>query len=208
MKRTVQVMATTRYAVLRLLACKRWSHAGQGPNAARAALRHSLHLVFAAIVLGWYALEAPARASSQRLFPELEVQDRSGAAVRFVPPQHGVVIVQTWASWCAPCHEAVPFLASLVRSAPEVRLVLLNADHDRSRALQSMPPLGEAAGQATLLFDPSGKALARLEAPGMPSTFVIVDGSVVLAQAGFDSSLAARIEKAVRDALAARSPQR
>lgn len=159
-------------------------------------------LLSVGIAISLVPVAALAFPSSLRRLPEIEVQDQSGARFRFLPPQRGVVVMQTWASWCAPCHEALPFLVSLVRSAPEVHLVLLNVDRDRSLALRSLPSLGEVAQRATLLFDPTGQAPSRVGAPGMPSTFVIADGRVLLAQAGFDASLRARIEKAVRDALA------
>ena len=44
---------------------------------------------------------------------------------------HGrVVVLNFWASWCAPCLEELPSLEQLQRDMPEVQIVAVSTDHD------------------------------------------------------------------------------
>jgi len=44
---------------------------------------------------------------------------------------HGrVVVLNFWASWCAPCLEELPSLEDLQRQLPQVQIVAVSTDHD------------------------------------------------------------------------------
>jgi cytochrome c biogenesis protein CcmG, thiol:disulfide interchange protein DsbE len=44
---------------------------------------------------------------------------------------HGqVVVLNFWASWCAPCLEELPSLEDLQRELPQVQIVAVSTDHD------------------------------------------------------------------------------
>lgn len=46
-----------------------------------------------------------------------------------------VVIVNFWATWCAPCREEIPELKRLVETMPEDKLTLLGVSLDSSRGM-------------------------------------------------------------------------
>ena len=48
----------------------------------------------------------------------------------------GVVVVNAWASWCAPCREEWPILAEIQTENPEVNLLGLNEADDKIAAIE------------------------------------------------------------------------
>ncbi len=136
--------------------------------------------------------------------PALQVEDLSGQPLSYDPPQSALAILQTWASWCAPCHEAIPFLRELQRQFPRLQLVLINVDTERPKALAALKEIAPNPDGVTLLFDPSGQVLQRLRVPGMPATIVAIRGKAQLIEVGFNDQVRERIRAAVEQALSAR----
>lgn len=46
------------------------------------------------------------------------------------PEKDKVVIINFWASWCAPCIEELPYFKKLKKELPSVRVVLINVDFE------------------------------------------------------------------------------
>lgn len=66
---------------------------------------------------GVAALSAPATAAAPipELLPDFELSTREGPARRLSSFQHPVLIVNFWATWCAPCRREIPLLNALRR---------------------------------------------------------------------------------------------
>ncbi|GAB5559435.1 MAG: TlpA disulfide reductase family protein [Synoicihabitans sp.] len=89
-----------------------------------------------------------------------------------VPDLEGkVVMVDVWASWCAPCKASFPAYAELQKEWAEQGFVILGVSVDRKsrdyeRFLKQTPP-----GFPTVR-DVSQKLAAELSPPAMPTSFI------------------------------------
>lgn len=135
--------------------------------------------------------------------PPLELKAWDGTVTVLDPTATHVTVLETWASWCAPCRSALPRLAALANEFRDerVRVAAIGVDRDRSAAdrfLESLVP----GASLPLYHDPEGEIPARLGSPGMPSTVFAVDGVVRSVDVGFSEEAWARLLLRIRDALA------
>ena len=89
-----------------------------------------------------------------------------------------VTLVDFWASWCAPCAHAFPFLDTLEHSLEEhgFQVVAINVDENRPDAIDF---LSRHPVNFTVAVDPTGECPAAFDLPGMPSSFLIDHNGVV-----------------------------
>jgi thiol-disulfide isomerase/thioredoxin len=101
------------------------------------------------------------------------IQDASGAETNLQAFTGQVLVVNLWATWCAPCVEEMPSLAALQRRYEgRVRIVPVSVDGDGMRA-QAQTKLAELSGGALpFLIDITRGLLFDIGAPGMPVTVI------------------------------------
>ena len=58
--------------------------------------------------------------------PELVLQDLQGKQVSLQQLQGKPVVINMWATWCAPCRREMPVLQQAQKSHPNIQFVLLN----------------------------------------------------------------------------------
>jgi thiol-disulfide isomerase/thioredoxin len=96
-----------------------------------------------------------------------------------------VVIIDFWASWCAPCRQSFPWLNQMQARYRDRGLVIIgvNVDQERSDAARF---LAQTPAQFQIVYDPEGALARQYQVPGMPSSYVIGrDGRQVGVHIGF-----------------------
>jgi len=87
-----------------------------------------------------------------------------------------VVIIDFWASWCAPCQRSLPRLAALEAGKSGIRILAINIDDDRANALEF---LKRNRVKLTSLYDETKKVVDGYDVPEMPSALIIDRKGVV-----------------------------
>ena len=90
-----------------------------------------------------------------------------------------VIVVDFWASWCAPCAKTLPHLGRLGSSRPGLAVLALSLDEDRGKALDFLGHKQMADPGLTYLHDSNRAVAEAYDLDGMPS-LVIVDRKGVL----------------------------
>lgn len=117
-----------------------------------------------------------------------------GNDVRLRDTDGRTLIVEFWATWCAPCRSTLPRIAEFARSRRDVRVVLVNLSEDAD-LIRSY--LAAARIDLPTLIDTSG-SLHKTFGGGLPLTVVVsADGRVLKRHAGFDPDIAAWLRKRV-----------
>lgn len=87
------------------------------------------------------------------------------------------VVLNLWATWCAPCVEEMPSLDRLQRDFPGVEVVAVSLDKQGGEKVRAFFA-EQGLKNLKIYSDPSMKALAALGVPGLPATILIAsDGS-------------------------------
>jgi thiol-disulfide isomerase/thioredoxin len=166
----------------------------------------SLLLLSLTLALGCGSLGAAgggATPATDQPMPDLTLRPMSGrGTIRLASLKGKVVLLDLWASWCAPCREELPLLDDLSRrlKGEGVEIIAVSVDEDRAAAdeLVRLRP----RWHLTMAHDPA--AAERLNPPAMPSSYIIdARGRLQQVNAGFEPGDIARIEARLR-ALASR----
>ena len=85
-----------------------------------------------------------------------------------------VVLLNLWATWCAPCRKEMPDLSKLQTAlgGPDFEVVALRLDRKGLAASQAFLKETGVSNLAAYV-QPDGKPLAALEALGLPATILI-----------------------------------
>ncbi len=85
-----------------------------------------------------------------------------------------VVLLNLWATWCAPCRKEMPELARLQKLMGSVDFEVIALSEDLKGAEASVAFLKEiGADNLALYVDPKATALAAIQSVGLPTTLLI-----------------------------------
>jgi cytochrome c biogenesis protein CcmG, thiol:disulfide interchange protein DsbE len=116
-----------------------------------------------------------------------------------------IVLVDFWASWCAPCRQSFPWLNEMQAKYRDSGLVVIGVNVDRER-VEAERFLQQTPARFQIVYDPDGSLAARYELPGMPSTYVFgPDGELVGRHIGFRNAAREERETELRRLLSAAS---
>ena len=115
--------------------------------------------------------------------PDLELETLDGGTVDLAADRDTPLVVNLWATWCAPCRRELPAFDQVSRAtAGEVTIIGVNQGDDLDAAASMIDELGIGFPQA---LDSSSELSRALAVTSMPSTiFVSSSGEVVETHAG------------------------
>jgi len=106
-----------------------------------------------------------------------------------------VVLLDFWASWCAPCQEELPLLDDLARRLKSKNIEVVGLSIDESKADATEFLKRKSHWTLTLGHDPEQKTADQFKPPKMPTSYVIDRKGVVRhMNAGFERGDLKKIE--------------
>jgi thiol-disulfide isomerase/thioredoxin len=137
-------------------------------------------VALAAVALGVYVatrqLESKlpfARAMKPKPMPELRFNDANGRSRSLADFRGRTVLLNIWATWCAPCREEMPALDRLQAKLGSERfaVVALSVDLQPDMARKFYAEIGIKA--LPFYIDPTAKAAFTLDAAGLPASLLV-----------------------------------
>jgi cytochrome c biogenesis protein CcmG, thiol:disulfide interchange protein DsbE len=111
-------------------------------------------------------------AASHRAAPPLTLKDMEGRDIDLADLRGRVVIVNFWATWCAPCVAEMPSLQELAERLGEKKVIVLGVNfHESIEKVRDFQAKHQV--QFPLLRDPWHEASAAWKVNVLPSTFII-----------------------------------
>ena len=161
---------------------------GDIPRAGCASRWLALAVALAVVGVAWFARGRVQPVVVGDPAPDFEVVDAQGSPVSLADYRGRVVLLNIWATWCAPCLEEMPSMQRLYEAfSPddfEIAAVSIDAPPGVSDATGN--PGGDPLAFASrlgltfpILLDPSGEIQRIYQAPLVPESFLIGPDGVI-----------------------------
>ncbi|NTV45320.1 MAG: redoxin domain-containing protein [Chlorobiales bacterium] len=110
--------------------------------------------------------------------PDFSAVDTQGQKVSLSGLKGKVVLLDFWASWCAPCKQEMPFLIELHKTYKDkgFEVVAVNLDtqeKNMTRFIEQMSVSPEFKILFKVISDPKAQIAGKYKLEGMPTTFLI-----------------------------------
>jgi peroxiredoxin len=129
--------------------------------------------------------------------PELSLPGLDGKQVSLSALRGKVVLVDFWASWCAPCKDEMPFLEAMYRRLKSRGLVVLGVSVDQERE-NAEAFIAKMKVSFPIVHDGKHAVADRFKPPRMPTSYVLDrEGKVRHVHEGFRKSDARKIEQQI-----------
>jgi peroxiredoxin len=118
------------------------------------------------------------------LAPDFTLQDLDGNQVSLADYRGHVVLVNFWATWCAPCQVEMPTFQAYFDSYQSQDFVVIGVDFDEPG--ETVRQFAEEVGvNFPILLDPGGRIQALYNIRGYPSSvFIRPDGTIGILHIG------------------------
>jgi peroxiredoxin len=129
----------------------------------------------------------PNYAGATRTAPDFHLKDMKGEEVSLSSFRDKVVVLNFWASWCAPCKEEMPDLgelAHILKPQKDVALVTVSVDSGPDEVRDLLKTLLREDPPFPVLFDPNGETTVgpQFGTNQFPETWLIDKRGVIRAR--------------------------
>ena len=133
--------------------------------------------------------------------PDFTLESNKGTNIRLKDLRGIVVMINFWATWCAPCRKELPLLNSLYNKYKSKGFVLLGVNiDDKSELAKKM--IKELKINFPVLFDKTQSTSETYDLQAMPSTFIVdKNGIIRFSHYGYKSGYEKKYEKDVKSLL-------
>jgi cytochrome c biogenesis protein CcmG/thiol:disulfide interchange protein DsbE len=133
--------------------------------------------------------------------PDVEFDALKGSGTIKLGELRGkVVLLDFWASWCAPCQEELPLLDDMSTRLKSKGIEIVGLSIDENKADAEHFLTRKSSWALTLGHDPEQKVADEFKPPKMPTSYVIDrKGIVRQVNAGFERADAKKIEAQLVD---------
>lgn len=133
--------------------------------------------------------------------PEIGLTAFNGTRVSLAELRGKVVVVDFWASWCAPCKQEMPVLESLYQRFKQQGLVVIGVSVDNERA-NAEKFIQSVRVTFPIVHDADHAVADRFHPPKMPTSYVIDKaGKVRFVHGGFRAEDARKLEQEITSLL-------
>lgn len=106
--------------------------------------------------------------------PELSFKNGAGKDITFADFKGRVILVNLWATWCAPCREEMPDLNALQKMLGSDKFEVVAISLDRGSDAKPRAFLKKVGADALSFYqEPTARIGAKLKTIGMPATLLI-----------------------------------
>lgn len=131
--------------------------------------------------------------------PDFTLKSDSGDNVRLEEQRGKVVMINFWASWCAPCRKEMPLLEELHDRYEQAGFTLfgVNVEQNPEAAQKFLDDVGVTF---PILFDPESTASRAYQVSAMPTTVMVDrDGNVRYVNRGYKEGDEAKYRDQIRE---------
>ena len=116
--------------------------------------------------------------------PDFELQDLDGETHQLSQIDGDVILLDFWATWCAPCRSSLPFYDALADEFDGLTAVAISIDRSGGDAREFVDEMG--LPNTLVLYDADQDVFSDFNPPTMPTTYLIDgDGVVQYVHLGF-----------------------
>lgn len=137
-------------------------------------MRRTGWLALALMALPLAAAAAEVQLGTAKPMPPLAFETMDGAPASLEQFRGKVVVLNMWATWCAPCREEMPSLDRLQTEVDPSRIVVLALAVDRAGPERVRDFLREiGVSHLSVYRDPDMAAIRAVRSPGLPTTIIV-----------------------------------
>lgn len=164
------------------------------------------HLLLGLALLASSAAAAPAQENNPT-FPDLELAGAEGSSVRLSQLKGNVILLNVWATWCAPCRMELPVVQHMYDKYSDRNFVVLAVNIDADR--RKIEPFMKRYNISLPIYYAAPEDAGQMTAFGIPTTFLIgPDRNLIDRWVGYSPEVEERWKQLIEKNLKARKASR